>query len=203
MGMDKEKEIGHSIVSRRKTIATITMGALLIFLLTGSILYLGSFSKLQQMKPIQFIINTHSKHEMFTYLKSVQTIETDFYRIVNNDKLLSTEGKPDEKSLVLFYEEAIPVLEQLMITLATIDTNPTIVENYHLFLEEIKSIRDMMVEKKFAIENQDNVSDEKAVKYMERYALISHMRRENLKSLFDRYRIPYIDLGDKIKYKIK
>ncbi|MTI54021.1 MAG: hypothetical protein FH760_04050 [Geosporobacter ferrireducens] len=201
--MNKEKEIISSIIGKKKSIGRIALGVFVVVFFLSSILYLPSVSKLHSVSPIQFIINMHSKYEIFTYLKDVQAIEDDFYEIVNNEKLLYTNGKADEKSFILFYEEAIPVLEQLMIALAKIDTNPTVIENYQLFSEEIKSIRDMMVEKKFAMEYQDSISYEKAMKYTERYTLASRMRRENLKSLFDRYKILYIDLGDKIKYKVK
>ncbi|SHJ90789.1 hypothetical protein SAMN02745975_03198 [Geosporobacter subterraneus DSM 17957] len=203
VGMNKERETIHFVINKRKSIGIIMLVFFSVLVLSGSMLYLFSLSRFQQAKPIQFILNLHSRHEIFTYLKNVQEIENQFYDIVHQQKQLSASEDFNGHQLVSLYEKAIPALEQLMIDLAKTETNPTIMENYHLFSEEIKSMRDAMVENKFGIEKNDPISRERAGKYIDRYALVSRLRRENLKTLFDRYNISYIDMGDKIKYKVK
>lgn len=154
-------------------------------------------------KMIRDIQNKKPREEIFGYLKAVQSLEDRFYALAAHNMDLMDNSFSQDKRQQSYLEEMILKIDTLILDLTNLETNDYIKENHQLFLEEIKVMRDVIMEEKLSIENQDSKSHIKAKEYLKKYNTIAKTRKQVLKKVFDRYDIVYIDLGNRIKYKIK
>ncbi|WZL74601.1 hypothetical protein QBE52_07885 [Clostridiaceae bacterium 35-E11] len=194
--------------SRRKNLYKIfTYGICIILLILllgyGVIKKQGVIQNEVIKKMIYHIQNKQAREEIFGYLKTVQIVEDGFYEIVNKHIDLGNNGFSQDQNETKDLEEALLKIDTLILDLTKLDTNDYMQENHQLFFEEIKVMRDVIMEEKLGIENQDKRSFVKAKEYLKKYKIIAEVRRQSLQKVFDRYDIVYIDLGNRIKYKIK
>ncbi|MEW9123366.1 MAG: hypothetical protein AB2421_11720 [Thermotaleaceae bacterium] len=204
MRINKDKGITqHNLENKKRYLPYIIIGAVIFISLFSIAKHLHITTDIKEEGLLQAILNVRKKEQIFAYLKKVQPLEDEFYEIVNNHILFHKEKLDKEQEQAVFYENTIPRLEYILIEIIQIDINPYVSENYYLFMDEINLIRDIVAEERLELERGDGTSEEKSKKELEKYILVSQMRRENLKKLFDKYHILYIDMGNKIKYKIK
>ena len=149
-----------------------------------------------EINPINYLY----RHQIFTYMKSVQKIEDQFYELVQQRKSYSRDNSEE---YVQHLQESIQIIDNVMMELITIEAKAPIYENKLLFLQEMKIIRDMNFEEIHWLRAHDEVSKKKSDNYLNEYNAIAKQRRMSLKQVFDRYNILYIDLGDRIKYKTR
>ncbi|QEK12385.1 hypothetical protein FQB35_08350 [Crassaminicella thermophila] len=149
------------------------------------------------------IFNGSPKKKIFIYLKTIQPLEDKFYLLVNENVDLVNKTLYKNKEDIYLLKENIETIDSIMLDLAKVQTNEYMLENNYLFLDEMKIMRDIMLEKKFALENNDIKSLMKANEYLEKYFIIGQIRRQALKKVFDKYNIVYLELGNRIKYITK
>lgn len=141
---------------------------------------------------------SHEKQELFSYLKDVQPIEDEFYSLVGD---LPDEDNKNQS--INNIKNAIEIIDRLLKELVDVKGSGPVQENKLFFTQEIKAVRNMLVEQRFWISNHDKVSLEKSKAYFDEYQMVSELRRDSLKNIFEDYDVQYIDLGNRIKYKVE
>ncbi len=178
-------------------------GLLIIFIMVFiilSVLLLSYETDRESSGVFNRFIDYKEKQELFAYLKKVQPLENEFYQLVN-DKIQYYEKNINEKSLVVL-EESIISMNRLLKELINTESPDKALENKLLFTQEIKAIRNMFVEQMYWLSKSDEISLEKSKAYFDEYIVLSDLRRDSLRNIFDYYQIQYLDMGDMIKYKI-
>lgn len=150
-----------------------------------------------------FFSNSRGKQQIFTYLERLQPIEERFYPIFNQNMEWMLKGGQAKEEYIAFLDKGIGEVEEILRELARISINSHVMESHILLMDEIRTLKDMMLEQQFGLENHDPKSVEKAKLYFKRYVAIAQSRRIALKKMMETYKIPYIDLGDRIKYKVE
>lgn len=199
MGIFKQKEVASSEYNKEKRLKyNVFVFVMFMIVIVEYTYFIGKNDGF-----IKNIFDEKPKKQIFVYLKEVQPLEDKFYRLVNENVDLNRKQLYDNKKDETLIKEDISVLDSIMIDLANVGTNDYMLENKYLFLEELESIRDILLEKKLGIENNDVKSFVKANAYLEKYFLIGQIRRQVLKKVFDKYHITYLELDNKIKYITK
>ncbi|TCO80070.1 hypothetical protein [Marinisporobacter balticus] len=199
MNLFKQKEIPSQGLNKEKKLKyKVLICAMLMMTIAGYIYFIE-----QDDRFVKNIFNRTSKKQIFVYLKVVQPLEERFYGVVNENVDLKDKCLYDDKKDPYRIKENIVAIDGIMIDLANVETNDFMLENKYLFLEEIEIMRDILLEKKLGIENNDVKSLIKANAYLEKYFLIGQIRRQVLKKIFDKYYIVYLELDNRIKYITK
>lgn len=155
-----------------------------------------------KMNVAKYILEMEDRKGIFRYLKEMQGIEDTFYGIVSKNISRLTNTADISMGSAAF-ENSIKEISELMKETAKISPDLSMTENHNLFMDEMKTFRDVLLEKQFAFEHRDQTSAEKAKVYYEKYLLYTELRRTSLQKVFDEYGIAYIDLGNKIQYETK
>ncbi len=182
----------------RKEIPKIFFYGLLILVFTYLVFYWADEKHIFHIKP---------RKEIFLYLKEVQPLEKQFYKIVERNEQFF-DDYDDETSVINqeyfdFLDKNTRKIDDLIVKLADIDANIYMQENKDLFFKEMQTMRKMMIESEIGFRFKDEGSFLRSHEYLEVYQIIAYIRRKSLKNIFDKYGIVYIDLKNSIKYKIK
>ncbi|KXG74340.1 hypothetical protein [Thermotalea metallivorans] len=173
-----------------------------IFILSA-VFFAGIIIGVKKPPVYDFFSSGGGKQQIFTYLERLQPIEERFYPICNQNMAWMGKGERANEEYSAFLDKGIGEMEEILRELARISTNPHVLESHLLLMDEIKTLKDMMLEQQFGLENHDPQSVEKAKLYFKKYVAIAQSRRIALKKMMETYKIPYIDLGDRIKYKVE
>ena len=148
---------------------------------------------------VKHIMQKKHKSEIFSYLKSVQPIEDEFYALLS--KRLKYLGDKSKEEYLEFLHNSIIVIDSQILKLLDSKASSQSMENKIFFLEEMKLLKNTFMEEAYGLKYGDSDSLEKSKGYYEQYLITAKQRKESLKKLFDNYEILYIDLGNRIKYK--
>ncbi|QXM06219.1 hypothetical protein [Crassaminicella indica] len=199
MNLFKNKQVPSQEKARKNSLGQkfIILSILMIFI-TTSFVYLTQQDLIMKNSIVKSFFYIKQKKQIFTYLKSIQFIEEQFYTLVNETIDLKNQSiYQDNKELL---QENIAAIDDMMIKLANVKTNYYMIENHYLFLEEMKTMRDVLLEKKLSVVYNDEKSLTRANEYLKKYFIVGQMRRSSLKKVFDKYDIIYLELDNRIKY---
>jgi len=144
------------------------------------------------------------RKKIFSYLKEVQPLEERFYKLVEDNRKMEDHREfLTEQEYLQFLDQSIIAIDEMILDLAVIDPGRYMQENKFLFLEEMKAIRNMLAEKRIGMKMKSESSLLRMEEYLENYRVMARARRDSLKNSFNKYGIVYIDLKDRIKYKIQ
>ncbi|MCT4605304.1 MAG: hypothetical protein N4A64_04225 [Marinisporobacter sp.] len=150
---------------------------------------------------LKSVLDRGLKKEIFIYLKRVQPLEDRFYTLVNEK--IDLDHKRISQNNKEFLTKDIKEIDEMMLKWANIESNEYMIENHYLFLDEMKIMRDFLVEEKLSIEYNDEKSIIRGNEYLEKYFILGQIRRKSLKKVFDKYDIIYLELDNRIKYITK
>ncbi|QZY56525.1 hypothetical protein [Crassaminicella profunda] len=178
----------------------IILGILMSFIAT-SFIYFVPKDVMMNNSILKGILNIKPKKQIFMYLKTIQPLEDSFYTLVSENIDLSNKRiQQDNKDLL---RENITAIDEMMLQWVNVENNEYMIENHYLFLDEMKIMRDILLEKNLSIEYNDEKSLVKAHEYLKKYFIIGRIRRKSLKKTFDKYDIIYLELDNRIKYITK
>lgn len=182
----------------KKMIRRLIIFGLAIFFIILLFVFFVQKDVIRDNRILKSVLNREQKKEIFTYLKKVQPLEDRFYTLVS-EKTDLKHKRVNQNNKELFTKD-IKVIDEMMLRWASIESNDYMIENHYLFLEEMKTMRDILLEKKLSIEYNDEKSTTRGNEYLEKYFIIGKIRRKSLKKIFDKYDIIYLELDNRIKY---
>ncbi|MCT4621173.1 MAG: hypothetical protein N4A62_17515 [Marinisporobacter sp.] len=182
----------------KKMIRRLIIFGLAIFFIILLFVFFVQKDVIRDNRILKSVLNREQKKEIFTYLKKVQPLEDRFYTLVS-EKTDLKHKRVNQNNKELFTKD-IKVIDEMMLRWASIESNDYMIENHYLFLEEMKTMRDILLEKKLSIEYNDEKSTTRGNEYLEKYFIIGKIRRKSLKKVFDKYDIIYLELDNRIKY---
>ncbi|MBB6218975.1 hypothetical protein HNQ80_005153 [Anaerosolibacter carboniphilus] len=172
-------------------------------ILLGLMMMLGIFLGSRNPLINHYMTLNTKKQEIFKYLEQIQSLEEKMYPIskesINWIHRYSKGKDGDLDSL----DQNMMVIDELMMMSINIPASSQVMESHILFMEELKMIKSAMIEMEFAQNHDDARSIEKAQVYLKEFQTTANERRIALKTMMEQYKIPYIDLGDRIKYRTK
>ncbi len=172
-------------------------------ILLGFVMMLGIF--LGSRSPVinHYMTVNHGKQEIFKYLEVVQPLEEAMYPVLAETVIWNQKYTQGQKLSFESLDEKMKLVDELLMMLIKVPNNPQVMASHVLLMEELKIIKYVMIEQKFAHTYDDGKSIEKAQAYLKEFQNTAKLRRATLKKMLEQYNISYIDLGDRIKYRIK
>jgi hypothetical protein len=179
------------------------MSTFLYGLLLGLTMILGIFLGSKNSLIHDYMTSNIEKQEIFKYLDVIQSLEEELYPVTQESVEWIHNYSPGRVGELDALSQNMTTIDELMMTIIDIPISPPVMESHALFIEELKTVKYAMIEMNLAKGHDDKRSIEKAQAYLNEFQDTVNVRRMALKKMMDQYKIPYIDLGDRIKYRIK
>ena len=179
------------------------MNTFLYGIVLGLTMILGIFLGSKSPLIHDYITINVEKQEIFKYLDEIQSLEEKLYPVTQESGEWIRNHSPEQPGDFKALDQSMMKIDEIMMMVINIPISSPVMESHALLIEELKTVKYAMIEMRLAEAYNDTRSVEKAQAYLNEFQDTVNVRRVALKKMMDQYKIPYIDLGDRIKYRIK